>query len=258
MEENQLGKSIMRYRKERGLSQEKVAEFMGISRQAVTKWENGVSKPSSDNLIKLAELFEISVGALLGYEEREEAPIEPNITVGKLPWIFIGISAACIVGYLISSTVLDSFNIGTLVCMFVLCVPIQLFLHVYFSHAVSNDSFHGIAGFDDRTEYNLCEVKKMLVQINLRLGIMSTVCVFLLWVVSCIGRGLGWLNGVLLAVYMVNFVATVGVINYQMADKIYCRDEDKKRAKHGIPITVGCILLLFAGIGVAALLFEMR
>ena len=90
MEENQLGKSIMRYRKERGLSQEKVAEFMGISRQAVTKWENGVSKPSSDNLIKLAELFEISVGALLGYEEREEAPIEPNITVGKLPWIFIG------------------------------------------------------------------------------------------------------------------------------------------------------------------------
>ena len=56
MEENQLGKSIMRYRKERGLSQEKVAEFMGISRQAVTKWENGVSKPSSDNLIKLAEL----------------------------------------------------------------------------------------------------------------------------------------------------------------------------------------------------------
>ena len=39
--------------------------------------------------------------------------------------------------------------------MFVICIPIQLFLHMYLSNAVKNKSFNGIAGFDDRTEYNM-------------------------------------------------------------------------------------------------------
>ena len=49
MKQNQLGENITRFRKEKGLSQEKVAEYMGVSRQAVTKWESNSSKPSSDN-----------------------------------------------------------------------------------------------------------------------------------------------------------------------------------------------------------------
>lgn len=46
MSENQLGENIARYRKERGLSQKKMAEYMGVSRQAVTKWERNLSKPA--------------------------------------------------------------------------------------------------------------------------------------------------------------------------------------------------------------------
>lgn len=51
MNENLLGKNITRYRKELGMSQEKVAEYIGVSRQAVTKWESNISMPSSENLI---------------------------------------------------------------------------------------------------------------------------------------------------------------------------------------------------------------
>ena len=69
MNQNQLGENIAIYRKEKGLSQEKVAEYMGVSRQAVTKWESNISKPSSDNLIKLAKLFDVSVEVLLGNNE---------------------------------------------------------------------------------------------------------------------------------------------------------------------------------------------
>ncbi len=50
MKQNQLGENITRFRKEKGLSQEKVAEYMAVSRQAVTKWESNISKPSSDIL----------------------------------------------------------------------------------------------------------------------------------------------------------------------------------------------------------------
>ena len=64
--QNQLGENIAIFRKEKGLSQEKVAEYMAVSRQAVTKWESNISRPSSDNLIKLAELFGVSVDVLLG------------------------------------------------------------------------------------------------------------------------------------------------------------------------------------------------
>ena len=67
--QNQLGENIAIFRKEKGLSQEKVAEYMAVSRQAVTKWESNISKPSSDNLIKLAELFDVKVDVLLGNNE---------------------------------------------------------------------------------------------------------------------------------------------------------------------------------------------
>ena len=52
---------MSKFRKAKGLSQEKVAEVLGVSRQAVTKWESNISKPGSDNLIRLAELLEVSI-----------------------------------------------------------------------------------------------------------------------------------------------------------------------------------------------------
>ena len=54
MKQNQLGENITRFRKEKGLSQEKVAEYMGVSRQAVTKWESGQALPDISNLKEIA------------------------------------------------------------------------------------------------------------------------------------------------------------------------------------------------------------
>ena len=141
MSENQLAKNIMYYRKKRGLSQEKVSEYMGVSRQAVTKWENDVSRPSSDHLIKLAQLFEVEVETLLGIEEAGKLSTQSEISTGKTSWIFIGISILCIIAYVINSIMSGIFNAGVLICMFVICVPIQLFLHIYFSSAIKNNSF---------------------------------------------------------------------------------------------------------------------
>ena len=47
------------------MTQEFVAEAIGVSRQAVSKWENGVSDPSTSNLLELAKLFQISAEELL-------------------------------------------------------------------------------------------------------------------------------------------------------------------------------------------------
>ena len=65
-----LGERIKNCRQNVKMSQEKVAELVGVSRQAVTKWEANQSTPNTENLFKLAEIFGTTVDMLLESEER--------------------------------------------------------------------------------------------------------------------------------------------------------------------------------------------
>lgn len=67
---------IQLIRKENGLSQEELAEKLGISRQAVAKWEAGLTYPDVDNLIALSNMFRISIDSLLKAQE-DECGINP-------------------------------------------------------------------------------------------------------------------------------------------------------------------------------------
>ena len=60
-----LGEIIKQHRIECKMTQEFVAEAIGVSRQAVSKWESGISDPSTSNLIALAKLFNISADSLI-------------------------------------------------------------------------------------------------------------------------------------------------------------------------------------------------
>lgn len=71
-----LGQRIAQKRKELGLSQEGLGEQLGVSRQAIYKWESDVSLPEIDKLITLSRIFSVSVGWLLGVEETP-SPAEP-------------------------------------------------------------------------------------------------------------------------------------------------------------------------------------
>lgn len=60
-----LGETLKEYREQRNMTQEFVAEAIGVSRQAVSKWETGSSDPSTANLLALAKLYGISAEELL-------------------------------------------------------------------------------------------------------------------------------------------------------------------------------------------------
>ena len=60
-----LGEAIKKRRVERKMTQEFVAEHLGVSRQAVSKWESGKSDPSTSNLIALAKLFDCTAEEML-------------------------------------------------------------------------------------------------------------------------------------------------------------------------------------------------
>ena len=63
-----LGSKIQVLRKEKGLSQEKLATEIGVSRQAVSKWELDESLPDSSKIVAISQLFDVSTDYLLGNE----------------------------------------------------------------------------------------------------------------------------------------------------------------------------------------------
>lgn len=71
-----LGKEIRRLRKERGLSQESLAERMDVTRQAVSKWENDLALPSTENLLELSRLFGVPLDRLTQTPPKETAAPE--------------------------------------------------------------------------------------------------------------------------------------------------------------------------------------
>ena len=56
-----LGQAIKNHREAKGYTQEFVAEKLGVSRQAVSKWEKGTTEPSTSNLFALAKLFDMPI-----------------------------------------------------------------------------------------------------------------------------------------------------------------------------------------------------
>ena len=57
----EIANRLQKLRKENGYSQEELADKLGISRQAVSKWERAESSPDTDNLIVLARLYNVSL-----------------------------------------------------------------------------------------------------------------------------------------------------------------------------------------------------
>lgn len=63
-----FNKNLTLYRKKKGLSQEQLAFQIGVSRQAVSKWETGLSQPELANIEKICEVLEISPNELMGFD----------------------------------------------------------------------------------------------------------------------------------------------------------------------------------------------
>ena len=84
-------------RKARGLSQEELAEQLGVTRQAVSKWERAESAPDTDNLIELAKIYGVTLDELIngetpkadGEEDVSEAPTTTTTTKSGAGWHYL-------------------------------------------------------------------------------------------------------------------------------------------------------------------------
>ncbi len=80
-----IGEKIYKLRNQHNLSQGDMAEKLGVSRQSISKWENNNSTPDLDKIIKLAEIFGISVDDLVKNEEFENTSSPAQLPTRPLP-----------------------------------------------------------------------------------------------------------------------------------------------------------------------------
>lgn len=81
-----LSEKIMQLRKQKGWSQEELAERLDISRQSISKWESGASIPELDKILKLSNLFGVTTDYLLKDEAQpQEMPVSVNMGEREIP-----------------------------------------------------------------------------------------------------------------------------------------------------------------------------
>ena len=257
-----LGKRISHYRKERGLSQEKVAEHLMVSRQAVTKWENDKSRPSTDNLLRLAEYLNVPVSELLGHSTSKP------LVIGKGPSVCCCLSILCTIAYVVSGIITGNLMAGIVICMVAISIMMQLFLHIYFVNAIRNEDFNGLGGYDSHIEYNIPELKALLIRMDQHISITSTAYVILLFISAYTNikivffpdkmNGMNQLSVLLVLLYTIEFIWTIVYMNFKSQDKIYMNQIDRNRARAGYLSLVIYIILILAVTIEAFVVMHMR
>lgn len=148
-----LGETILKLRTQRSMSQEELAAELDVSRQSVSKWETNASTPELDKLIKIAELFNVTLDSLVFEKEPEitqsdkscesKSPVNTRIIVGTilLCFGFVVFLLLTVLGGILSGILFSlPFVLCALVCFFVkrftvlwclwaLYISVDLYLH---------------------------------------------------------------------------------------------------------------------------------
>lgn len=90
-----IGENIYNYRTGKGMSQTDLANALEVSRQSVSKWENNSAVPDLERIIKMSELFEVTLDELVfgkKIETKKEVPVEaaPQLTLNLRPRVVAG------------------------------------------------------------------------------------------------------------------------------------------------------------------------
>ena len=130
-----LGEKLLKLRKARQWSQEELAERIGVTRQAVSRWESGGAKPDADKIVAMCDLFGISADYLLGIEDAKDQEITQ--TVSRQSQSRSGVAA----GIVCLGIVLTALGVVVLLALVAMSVWKP---HWY---GIGNKIYSGLAGF---------------------------------------------------------------------------------------------------------------
>ena len=79
-----FSEKLSKLRKEKNYTQEQLAELLGVSRQAVSKWESGTAYPETATLIEIGKLFDCSMDYLLKEEITDKTAVQDGILCKRM------------------------------------------------------------------------------------------------------------------------------------------------------------------------------
>lgn len=239
-----LGGKIKQFRERRGATQSELANELSVTRQAVSNWERDKTLPDVYTLQKMASYFEVTLDAFL------EGTEEMDVTMPKTTGYLAAASGGAILCYLAAGGAAGRLYVETVVMMVIIWVFIQLFLHLFFSSSVKTGNFSGIAGYDNKVEYNVKEVKKVLIQMDLHIGCVSFGFVLLFGVGAFLaGSRMEEVFAALALAYCIDITAALMLYNYRSIDKTLVKEQDRKIAKAGFLPSLWCVAWVYFFIG---------
>ena len=121
-----FSQNLASLRKQANLSQEKLAEQLGVTRQAVSKWESGLSSPDLDMVVRLCEILNVTSDQLLTgtapQSNKAKAALADNVLLPILITVFMSVvfisGVILLLFYLVTPYIHASVAIIGLICMF--------------------------------------------------------------------------------------------------------------------------------------------
>ena len=245
-----LGEKISCLRKNAGYSQEKLAELMDVSRQAVTKWESGKANPDTENLIRLAEIFGVSLDELC----KNGNPKKINYAPGH---ILVLLSLLILTAYCVIGGITKNFDGNVLVVLIILAIPMHCFTHLIFWGMAKSGEFSFLAGYDSSVKYDTEEMKRYVIALDFMLGFETVSYLFLMTATSLIVPE-SEIYGILLIMYIISFIAGIFFVGFKFGDKIYSDPADAKKAKRSLPASLILVVMMLVAIFGFMLLFELK
>lgn len=111
-----LSEKLVLLRKQKGVSQESLAECLDVSRQTISRWESGTALPDAANLVQLSKLFEVSTDYLLNDEYHSDQDI-PAVKHHKDFIMIFALQIMCFVFHLIACIYLNGFFIMQIISL---------------------------------------------------------------------------------------------------------------------------------------------
>ena len=210
-----LADNITVLRKQQGLSQEELAEKIGVSRQAVSSWERGIATPDVETLNTLAKLFDVDLSSLISGESFERK--KPKDTAQYRTALLIASIVLMITHFTLAF--LDKIEIFPVVLIPGVLVSLSVLIHFVFRHTTAQNDFSIIAGFDKKKD-NAEIVKKQLATIdllNLAFVVFFNVLFFFMYSSPEEGRLVGSL--ILLGAYCLTFITIVAGVNIKIKSR---------------------------------------
>lgn len=258
MEHHQLGTQIATLRKRRGMSQEELANQLGVTRQAISNWERGMTQPDLEMLMKLAAIFETDLDGLIGIKsDIKEEPVELNLK--PLKWMYLT-QFFSLIGYFVFVVLSPRYEVSGILIILLTFLMMATSIYFVFTHGIKTGDYTLVAGYDKRVHYHDSSLKKMA-YITEFYCVFTTLSYSLIYIIlSLMKLEISWLFMLLIVIFMIQFIGGILLINVKYCKEIFVEPSEQEEARVGMWIVlvfVSSIMIMVIATIVTQLAFNI-